>query len=382
MRHRKRYERAYRLANRFLLPVLRRLFNIEAVPASLPDGPFLLFANHNTDLDPAIIHLSFDRLLYFVASEHALRRGPLAFILKRYFAPIPRLKGSTDIGTVKGILQRLQHGVGVCIFAEGNRSFNGITGPIPLSIAKLAKIARVPVLTYRFEGGYFTSPRWSLKIRKGAMKGYVVNIYEPEMLAQMSIEEIDEAIRQDLYEDAYMRQEKMPVAFRGANLAEALETTLYLCPSCRKIGTMRSEKDRLLCTCGLDVSYSEHGDLNGGTHRTITAWDKEQQKLLAALLTSSDNNKLLFSDHSVTLKEVLRDGRERILLDGTTLALYPDRILSGSHEFSTNMISDMALAGRNTVLFTYKDRHYEWSAGSRFCGKKYFDAFTLLKRKG
>lgn len=382
MRFRRRHNRMYWFGTRIILPFVKRRLNLEAIPAPAIEGPFLLLANHNLNLDPAIIHLSFDRLLYFVASEHVLRKGLGAWFLKRYFAPIPRLKGSTDIGTVKGVLSRLKHHVGVCIFAEGNRSFNGITGPIPSSIAKLAKVCRVPVLTYRFEGGYFTSPRWSKYLRRGKMKAYVVHVYQPEQLAAMSTDELQRAIEADLFEDAYARQKASPIAFKGKAIAEALESTLYYCPACHSIGTMRSEDDRLTCTCGLTVHYDLYGHLQGGKHETITAWDFEQQAFLGDLLNKADSAEEILHDTGITLKEVFRDGSETLRLKDAELTLTIDRLVCSAYDFEIKSISDMALAGRNKIIFTYGERFFEISATPQFSGKKYFDAYQLIRKKG
>lgn len=381
MRHRERHERFYRFATRFLVPIVKWIFNLESVPAPKVDGAFLLLANHNLNLDPAIIHLSFDRLLYFVASEHVLRRGLGAWFLKRYFAPIPRLKGSTDIATVKGVLGRLKHDVGVCIFAEGNRSFNGVTGPIPISIAKLAKICRVPVLTYRFEGGYFTAPRWSTSMRRGKMKGYVVNVYSPEQIAALDVDDLYQAIKEDLAEDAYKRQADKPIAFKGKAIAEALETTLYHCPACDSFDALSSKKDKLRCRCGLEVTYDVYGLLSGGMYTTITDWDKAQQTRLAVMLQQAENDKTIFVDPEVTLKEVFRDTREKTRQKKATLSLYPDHMRCGSHRFELKAISDMAMAGRNKIIFTYGEHFFELSSTPHFCGKKYYDAYQILRKQ-
>lgn len=381
MRHRRRHDRFFRFARRFIVPFIRRKINIESIPAPPVDGPFLLLANHNLNLDPVIIHLSFDSLLYFVASEHVLRRGFGAWFLKRYFAPIPRLKGSTDISTVKGVLSRLKHDVGVCIFAEGNRSFNGVTAPIPVSIAKLAKICRVPVLTYRFEGGYFTAPRWSIHMRRGKMKGYVVNVYEPAELATLSVEELHQAICRDLDEDAYARQAETPIPFKGKALAEALETTLYHCPLCAAYDALFSKGNTLRCRCGLEVTFDLYGRLSGGPFTTITEWDNAQQDALALMIQRVDRQQQIFSDRAVTLKEIFRDQREKTRQKKVELSLFADHFECGTYRFNLHTISDMAMAGRNKVIFTYGEQFYELSSTPHFCGKKYYDAYQLLRKQ-
>ena len=90
----------------------------------------LVVANHNMDYDPILVSMAFDDHLYFVASEHVFRWGLLSRLLVWAFAPIARMKGTADAQSAMQILRTLRKGRNVCLFAEGNRSFNGVTGPI------------------------------------------------------------------------------------------------------------------------------------------------------------------------------------------------------------------------------------------------------------
>ena len=88
--------------------------------------------------------------------------------------------------------------------------------------------------------------------RRGSMTGYPVRIYNPEEIKGMSEEELMKCIEHDLYTNAYDEQKRRgPVAFRGKNLAENLETALYLCPCCGKMEGLQSRGDYFFCSCGL-----------------------------------------------------------------------------------------------------------------------------------
>ena len=58
------------------------------------------------------------------------------------------------------VMRRLRKGGSVAIFAEGNRSFNGLTGDILPATGKLARSSGASLVTFRFSGGYLSSPRW------------------------------------------------------------------------------------------------------------------------------------------------------------------------------------------------------------------------------
>ena len=108
------------------------------------------------------------------------------------------MKGRQGAKTVKQMLRALQEGHRVCIFPEGNRSFNGVTMDMETSIAKVAKKSKAKLVTFRIEGGYLTQPRWSTTTRRGKTRGRLINVYTPEQLAEMSDGQISEAIITDL----------------------------------------------------------------------------------------------------------------------------------------------------------------------------------------
>lgn len=336
--------------------------------------PFLLVSNHNTDLDPVLLGASYKKHMYFVASEHALRGGIGAYLLKKLFAPIARQKGGTDALAAMQILRKLRGGANVALFAEGNRSFDGLTEPMFTATGKMVKAARCALVTYKLEGGYFTSPRWSKSLRRGRMKGYPVHIYTREQLASMTAEQINACIEADLYENAYARQETEHIRFKGRDLAEYLETALFLCPRCGKVGTLKSKGDRFFCTCGLLAVYDEEGRLSGAPYETVLAWDAWQKAQLPALLQGSAP---FFEDAGVTLLQITAGGAVR--KDGGALCMCADGIGIGDTRMPLARIADMALVGRGRIVLTWDDGHYELRGKKDFCGRKYLLMFRHLK---
>ena len=72
----RRHRRTYLFFSGILPMYLKPKFNMHAEPAPAVDGPYLVLANHNVDLDPLLVALSFRvRHMYFVASEHIYRAG-------------------------------------------------------------------------------------------------------------------------------------------------------------------------------------------------------------------------------------------------------------------------------------------------------------------
>lgn len=379
LKNHKRHVRTYHILKALLSPFFKWRFKIHSQPAPDITGPYLVLANHNADLDPVIIHFSFKKLLYFVASEHVFRAGFISRLLKRYFDPISRLKGGADISTVREIMHRLKHGMRVCIFAEGNRSFNGLTCPIPASTGRLAKVCGVPLITYKFEGGYFTTPRWAYTMRHGRMRGYVVKVYSPEQLKTMSVDELNAAIAADLFEDAYARQATEKVRFKGKRLAEGLEAALFICPKCERIGTLHSKGNAFFCDCGLKAEYDEFGYLSGTSYSTVTEWDAWQQEKLAQIALGLEEE-AAFGDISVTLIRIHANHKSEMIYFGA-IAMFRDRIICGDLTFWIRDIPDMAIYGRANITFTCGSGHYEIFSSAPFCGRKYLELYNQLKTK-
>ena len=379
MEHLRRYQFIWRFLRPFVSAWLRRKFNFDPEICTVK-GPFLVLCNHNIDWDPLLLACAFPDYMSFVASEHIFRWGLKGKLIRYLMNPIARLKGTTAGDTAMTILRRLRKGVSVAMFAEGNRSFNGLTNEILPATGKLARSSGAALVTYRMDGGYFTSPRWSDSLRRGKLTGRVVNVYTPEELKAMRPDEVNAAIRRDLFVDAYAVQRKEMVPFRGKRLAEHLETVLCRCPRCGAIGTLRSEDDMLRCACGFAVRYNEFGFLEGGDapFDNITEWDAAQTEQLCALADAADGP--IFSDDGMVLKEIFPDSHTDMLLGSGSITLYADRLECCGQSFPLDEISGFSLVRAQTVDFSCGGRSFEISSPEVRCTRKYMIVIDHLKQ--
>ena len=374
-----RQRRAYRVLHSAARVLMKALLNYQAEPGPRVEGPCLVLSNHVTDFDPFLVGLSFPEHMYFVAGENVLRMGFLSKIAARYASLIQRVKGTTDAEAALQILRTLKKGRNVCMFAEGNRTFTGETLPIAPATAKLVKLSRSTLVTYRLTGGYLSTPRWSAHRRKGRMHGGPVGVYGPEELKRMSEAEVLELLRRDLYENAYATQAKDPVAYRGKALAETLETALYLCPRCRRIDTLHSEGDRFFCDCGLSMTLDEYGFFRGDDlpFKTPLDWDKwqtgEMEKLAETL-----GEEAAFSDEDQTLNRKEDDHSLTPLITGT-MALYRDRLTIGDRAFPLKELRGIGLIQRQGMVFSTADGDFAITANRLRCVRKYQTLFDCLK---
>lgn len=373
---------------------MKRKFGTQLEQIRPSARPCIVLCNHTSNYDPILLGTQFPELLYFVASDHLFRLGLASRLLLALAGPIPRLKSSTDVQTAKQILSKLREGGSVGLFAEGNNTFSGVTGEIPESTGKLVKRSGAGLITYRIDGAYFSNPRWGKSCRKGKVTGRVVAEYAPDQLAQLSVEEINLRIQQDLFVDAYEEQKKSMQPYLGENLAESLELALYLCPSCGRIDSLHSRGDRFFCACGLDLLYSDQGFLQAadGTAPpmdTVRDWFRWQRQELSNRIEKWMEGPL-FADEGQTLYQIDKANSVTKIGSGT-LRFQQDRlelelVSEGESEndgpitFPWREIKDVSIYEKSVLIFTTMDHQtYEVKSEHLRNAVKYVDAFRAMK---
>ena len=367
----------YRFLSVLVRPVLRAKFNLSGEKLQA-DGPFLLVSNHVTGWDPLLVGVCLGgRQAYFVASEHIFRLGLLTKVLHWLLAPIPRRKASTGMDTVKACLRHLHAGHSVCLFAEGEQCWDGRTGPIFPATGKLAKSSGAALVTFRLEGGYLSLPRWGKHICRGAVHGHPVGVYSPKELKKLSPQEINALIERDIAEDAWARQRQRPVRYRGKRRAEGMERALYACPGCRRIGTLRTDRDRVFCPCGFERRYTEYGFFEPREpFETLADWDLWQRELLRARDFAHEGD-LLFQDEGLELKRIQSDHREELLALGT-LRQFEDRLECEGQRFPLPEIRSMAMVQTHLLLFSSGGNYYQLRSSTGVNLRKYLEIWKEL----
>ncbi len=322
---------------------------------NLPKTPYIVLSNHTTDFDPLFVGVSFRRQMYFVGSEHIARWKTAYKFIKFGFDPILRYKGTSAAHAILEVLRRIRKGANVCMFAEGVRSWDGMPSPIADTTGQLIKSAKCALVTYKTVGGYFVSPMWSKGgTRRGYIHGSVVAVYTKEQIAEMSIDEINEIIRRDLYENAYERQLASPKKYKGKSLAYQMESLLYICPFCSCRDSMHSEGDTVKCKCCEgSFRYDEYGMLDGLEHKTVKELSDWQKRRLAEDVDCD------LAYHSPSAKvSTVRDHKEELVAEGE-LTMTNTSLSCGEFNIATDDITDLAMHGRQSLVLSVQKDYYE-----------------------
>lgn len=363
-----------------MIPFVRLRYNVKAERfREQGNRPYLILYNHQTPFDQFFVATSFRRPVYYMATEDIFSLGWISKVLRWLVAPIPIRKSTTDITAVMNCIKVAREGGSICIAPEGNRTYSGRTEHMSDSIASLAKKLKLPIALYRIEGGYGTQPRWSDRIRKGKMRGYVSKVLEPEELAGMSQQELFRWIQEGLQVD----EAKADAAFRSENRAEYLERVVYICPFCG-FAEFESAGNEVKCkTCGRQIHYGEDKRLSGVgfdfPFAFVADWYDYQKAYINSLDVTTLTSEALFRDRA-RVSEVIVYQHKELFREDAVMSLYGDRVVldEGSDRELVLHFDDVVAAaclGRNKLNLYHGKQIYQFKGGKRFNALKYVNLY-------
>lgn len=318
---------------------------------------FILIANHSDPLDPGFEMIALKRYVRFVASDHLVRANKLGGkVITKLGGVIIKHRDKPSSVLTDEIKANVAAGIPVGIHAEGGTSVNGETGFVSEHTGQLVKDSGAALITFRFTGGYLRTPRWAKSSRKGPLFGKVVNEYSPEKLSNMTVSEITDIIRRDIYVNVYDEQRKNPHEYTGEALAEYVERTLYMCPECKEVGSLHSSGDILKCdSCGYTVSLGTdaffHDAGTGLVFDNVCDWDKWQREEWKKRVLSFPAGELIFKENGQIINSI--KGEEKTALyDNAVLELYTDKIVIDMKE---NGMIALPLSGLKSVQTASKE---------------------------
>lgn len=224
--------------------------------------PFLVLGSHHSFMDFYVTPLAIfpHRANYISELEGFELYGEWIY---RQAGCLGTRKFISDFALVRNIQKVISRGDIMVIYPEARYSNVGTNSSLTLSIAKLAKLLNVPVVTLVMDGNHLQSPIWNLTPRKEArLSAKLKCVLLPQQMKQMSAVQILGVLQRELTYDDYAYQRKNKIAIRYRERARGLHMPLYQCRECGKEFVMDSKENKLFCkNCGAVFSMDEYGML-------------------------------------------------------------------------------------------------------------------------
>jgi len=280
----------YFIAYILAYPVLKIVFRLKVnrSQCSLPKGPFVVVANHESFIDFLLVMLAFyPHRLNAVAAQKYFNFRPLNWLLP-IMGAIPKYLFETDLRAVLSIMRVIKRGDQLLLFPEGRDSVHGLYMGMIKSTGKLIKKLEVPVVSCNVEGAYNCAPFWRKGFRPGRIRVTFANLFSVEDVQRLTVDEINDRIDARLSgadamsaqalplegkaspagkpsEDKLLSAEKPLTLFKAKKLVEGLENILYYCPCCHGEFTLTTAGNTISCTaCGSTATMDRNSVFSAG----------------------------------------------------------------------------------------------------------------------
>ncbi len=135
-------------------------------------GSFILVSNHQSYLDPVFCGVGVHRDICYMARD-TLFRSPILGKAIASVNAIPVKRGSADLTAIRKVIEKLNLGMGVCLFPEATRSPDGRVAAFKGGFTVLCKRTDAMIVPTVIDGAYECWPRH----KKFWSRGMVVVCY-------------------------------------------------------------------------------------------------------------------------------------------------------------------------------------------------------------
>ena len=290
---------------RFLskIMLIGKEYKVEKVNTEGLKPPYMMLSNHMHFIDFELAAQA--TWPHSVSNVVSIDGYVIKWFLLEWIGAICTRKYTNDLHLIKSIRHVLKRGDILSMYPEARYTPCGTTSFLPESLGKLVKMNKVPVVTVIHRGNHLYAPFWNFRDkRRVPLHTTFTQLLTAEQVSEMSVEEINEAIKNALQYDDYRYQKENGIKIKEATRAEGLHKVLYQCPHCKTEFSMDSKGEELFCTaCGKRWVWQEDGyirALNGETEFDHVPdwynWEKsEVQKQIADESYSFEDEVEVFS---------------------------------------------------------------------------------------
>ncbi len=206
----------------------------------VPEGGYMVVANHVTYLDFAVIVYTLSRFVSFPVSKFHYESHSWLYKLVGSF-PIKRHE--PDMRAIMRIISYVKRGGRIGIFPEAERSWDGRFLGFKEGFDKLLSKVPKPIIGMRIEKAHLLFPRWGKRFLPGKVRVLVRCFEDP-----MELEEF-------LSKPSVGPEDRYP-SYNG------VEKYVYRCPKCGTFHSMESSRTGLVCRkCGFKLDKPTVGEL-------------------------------------------------------------------------------------------------------------------------
>jgi len=248
-------------------------------------APYLVLANHVGFWDPFVVGNFLPHYTHFVSSDAAFRNPVFNFFLTR-LGTIPKKKNMRDTQVIRDIVSVIRQGENVGIFPESVRNWDGSSFPLDISIIKLIKLLKVPVIVPILKGMNLFNPRWSPHLRRTKLEVDYHLLFTKEDVIDLDENKLFDLLSNTLKHDEIEYQRKAKNKIYNNKRAEYISHALYICPHCNSIDSFKAKNNDFNCSkCNYDIHIDKYGFFQSKNSKplkfdNIRDWNRWQEKWL------------------------------------------------------------------------------------------------------
>lgn len=353
------------LSKSFNALYLRKKYNYSLTPDSqrFPRPPFLVVANHGTFFDPWMVGQYSPWPFSIMVNDDGFRGKGISQWYLKNIGCIPKRKGASDYKAMKATLQRLKEGYPVCVFPEGQTTWDGETQLLYKGLEKMVMKMNCPLVTVRLRGNFLSKPWWAETIRKGKIT-VEMKVHDPQEFQGISSDELFEKIKSSIYQNDIKDPQNLQYPFSGVRLAEGLERFVWICMHCGSEDTLQTGGNIINCvSCGKSWEIDAHCRLKGVREDTNSLHDlkdwADMHRERVKEKTSSGSGILAITEN-VTLQNE-NDERTFVNSDTGKAVLTSDTLsletASGTVSWPVSEIEDCVVQKKDLFEFRHKDKY-------------------------
>lgn len=335
----------------FLCKKYKVRFNYDYDKKSLDGHPVILLSSHASRLEFIYTVYGFGRkdINIVCGYQNIMKRGFYNLFIK--LGVISKYLYQPDLFCIKSMFSVLHRNGTLGLFPEGIQSISGSTHPINPATAQFIKRSRANVVVCTTRGAYLATNRYSSDRKKGYIGVDYSLVFTPEMLDEMSEEEIYKLLLEKIsYNDfAYNKLARNKYVGKKSN-ADGINKILYKCPDCKKEYTLTVDNDTICCSeCGFSARINEYYDLikvkGSAVPSDIDEWFKWQRTCVSREVRD-DSFELSLSGKLCTLK-----------LDKLRKAPYNREVISsGKAVLNNNALSFIGTVNGEAAEYTFDSK--------------------------